>query len=111
MLVAAITLSALPVSACVLSLRTTHTPACCRTMATECSGPSGAVQGSCCQIRPQPAASNPVTPFVHERVQSVAGTMDSAWILTADSVRNAACIHSDTPPPLPSSRGSSILRI
>lgn len=110
-LVAAVTLSALPVSACVLSLRTMHVRSCCHKMAQECSGPGTAMQGACCQIRPQQTANAPVQPYAHEETQRVVASAQPGWIISSQSSITPFGSRIGAAPPAAASRGSSILRI
>ena len=110
-LVAAVTLSALPVSACVLSLRTMHVRSCCHKMAQECSGPSTAMQGACCQIRPQQTANAPVQPYAHEETQRVVASAQPGWIISSQSSIALFGSRIGAAPPAAASRSSSILRI
>jgi hypothetical protein len=110
MLAAVILWTAMPVSACVLTMQSSARPACCDGMAkVAMSGMK--VLPACCRIRATEPALTPISPFSPEQslkpLLVAYPTSLERSIATHDGWRNAQ----ETPPPRTSAGRISILRI
>jgi hypothetical protein len=113
MLAVVVLWTAMPVSACLLAMRTTGQHSCCSAMnmTVPCAPAGTTANRSCCQAGRQNPAVTPVAQSSSEHSQRLA-LMPAGANLQAPTSQSAACRNAlEAPPPKFSPGGISILRI
>jgi hypothetical protein len=111
MLVVAVLWTAMPVSACLLTMQPAGRPACCHGMAQDCDSSAMCASGSCCQAERQNAAVAPVLPYSLEHLQKLALVALPAVLQPPATPAASHPIAFEAPPPKFPPGGAFALRI
>ncbi len=111
MLSVVVSWTAIPASACLLTINPTAQPDCCRAMAQECGSPGMGADASCCEVQRQDAAVTPVPLYSFEHSHKPALVTHQAGLLSLVSSGAVYRNTSEAPPPKFPPGGAFSLRI
>jgi hypothetical protein len=99
MLAVVVVWATMPASACLLNMRHTGQPDCCRAMAQECDAPGIGASNSCCQVQGKNPAVPSVPPYSVGHSQKLAFVAYEAGV-ELRAVPGTAYINALESPPL-----------